>query len=341
MLLEHPDELVPLAALGVEDFEVIPTPQRQILLFQSVLRPAIVRIQSEQGPPRVDCPFVVGKALAVDRTELGEHLDLRRGVEGRVRLTLEDIGQALEVFRALVEARESAQRFAVRRLVREHLLPKLDTDVGLLDSLGGKLGDLEKLGSPRGSRGQSVGLSALKGEKLLPVPALLVHLPQVVRGLGVVRIDRKDGLVRLHRLGLICELGHVEVGRLGVEGDLLVLVRHQRLDELVVALGCFLLFGKLAKLRDLRSIDLRLRSGRRGGFCHRLRSARGHRGSRDVLRLGRARGGFSGARRRFELGNRAIGRRGGADGGLEGFANLGLERPKLWMVRRERPQPFE
>ena len=110
----------------------------------------------------------------------------------------------------------------------------------------------------RSSPYEALGFAPLETEELLPVAALLVHLPEVVDRAPVLRIDRDDRLVRLHGLGLVRELARVELGGLRVErrpsrpafgddrGEL-----EQRLDVLVVALGRFLLVGERAKLGDL------------------------------------------------------------------------------------------
>ena len=74
MLLEDADELVPLAALGVEDLEVVPATEREVLLLQRLLRLAIVRVEREERAPRVDRALVVVQPLAVDRAELREDL---------------------------------------------------------------------------------------------------------------------------------------------------------------------------------------------------------------------------------------------------------------------------
>src|SRR6185437_9342994 len=78
LLLEDADELVPLARLGVEDLEVVPAAERQVLLLDGVLRAPIVRIEREEHAPGVDRAFVVVQTLAVDGAELRQHLDLRR-----------------------------------------------------------------------------------------------------------------------------------------------------------------------------------------------------------------------------------------------------------------------
>ncbi len=62
------------------------------------------------------------------------------------------------------------------------------------------------LAARAGAVGHPLGFASLQPEKLLPVAALLVHLPQVVDGLRVVRVDGEDRLVGLHGLGLVREL---------------------------------------------------------------------------------------------------------------------------------------
>ena len=76
LLLEDADELVPLAALGVEDLEVVPATEREVLLLEGLLRLAIVRVDREERAPRVDRALVVVQTIAVDRAELREDLDL-------------------------------------------------------------------------------------------------------------------------------------------------------------------------------------------------------------------------------------------------------------------------
>jgi len=76
LLLEDADELVPLAALGVEDLEVVPAAEREVLLLQGLLRLAIVRIDREERAPRGDRALVVVQAVSVERPELREDLDL-------------------------------------------------------------------------------------------------------------------------------------------------------------------------------------------------------------------------------------------------------------------------
>ena len=76
LLLEDADELVPLAALGVEDLEVVPAAEREVLLLERFLRFAIVRVEREERAPRVDGAFVVVQPIAVDGAELREDLDL-------------------------------------------------------------------------------------------------------------------------------------------------------------------------------------------------------------------------------------------------------------------------
>ena len=147
----------------------------------------------------------------------------------------------------------------------------------------------------RGARGQALGFAPLQTEELLPVAALLVHLAQVLDRLRVVGIDREDRLVRLHRLGLVRELGDVEVGGLRVERDLLVGVGdepgelEQRLDVLVVALRRLLLVGERAELGDLRFVGVSLDGGAAAGARPRrdagaARQARSGRAERQRAR---------------------------------------------------------
>ena len=145
LLLEDADELVPLAALGVEDLEVVPAAEREVLLLERLLRLAIVRVEREERAPRVDRALVVVQAIAVDRAELAEDLDLLRGVEGDLDLLLEDVGELVEVLGALVEAGERAERLGVLGVVRDDLVPEVDADLGLLHALGRELRDLEEL----------------------------------------------------------------------------------------------------------------------------------------------------------------------------------------------------
>src|SRR5207248_9920839 len=113
-----------------------------------------------------------------------------------------------ELLAALVEPAERAERLAVGGIAVEHLLPELDADLGLLDALGGELRDLEEL--PRALVAvEALGLLALETEELLPVPALLVHLAQVVDRAAVLGIDREHGLVRFDGLRLVRELAGV------------------------------------------------------------------------------------------------------------------------------------
>ena len=107
--LEDADELVPLAALGVEDLEIVPAPEREVLLLERLLRLAILRVQREELAPRLDGGRVVVEPLAVERAELAEEHLLRLGVEGAVDLLLEDAGERLPVLGALVQAREGVR----------------------------------------------------------------------------------------------------------------------------------------------------------------------------------------------------------------------------------------
>ncbi len=304
LLLEDADELVPLAGLGVEDLEVVPATEREVLLLERLLRLAIVRVEREERAPRGDRALVVVQTIAVDRSELVEDLDLLRGVVGDLGLLLEDRRELVELLAALVEHRERGERLGVRVVARDDLVPQLDADVGLLDALGGELRHLEELRGALGTLSEAFGFAALQTEELLPVAALLVHLAQVVDRGRVLRIDRDHGLVRLHGLGLVRELADVEVGGLHVELDLFVVVGderrelEERLDVLVEALGAFLLLCERAELGDLafvgrgsgvRGLGLGLgsRRGRRrrfGNFHFHLGGRRRGRGRIRVLR---------------------------------------------------------
>ena len=209
--------------------------------------------------PRGDGAFVVVEAIAVDRAELREDLDLLTVVEGDLGLLLEDLDELVEVLRALVETAEGAERFGVRRIAVEHLVPELDADLGLLDALGGELRDVEELASALVAV-EAIGFFSLETEELLPVAALLVHAAQVVDGSAVLGIDRDDRFVGFDGLGLVRELAGVELGGLRIERDLLFRVGdhgrelEERLDVLVVTLVRFLLVGERAKLCDLAGI---------------------------------------------------------------------------------------
>ena len=207
-----------------------------------------------------------------------------------------------------------------------------------------------------GSGGHALGFAALQTQELLPVAALLVHLPQVFDGLPVVRVDREDRLVGLHRFGLVRELGDVEVRGLRVERHLLVGIAdearelEQRLDVLVVALRGFLLLGQLPELGDLRVVDGR-RGGGRGGRRRRRRFDGRRRGS-DLARRPRpepaagvtsraaATGAGAGVTSRAAAAGTCTGAvRGGA--GLQGLADLGLEGAQLRVLGRNGAQALE
>ena len=132
-------------------------------------------------------------------------------------------------------------------------------------------------------------------EELLPVAALLVHLAQVVDGRRVVGVDREDLLVGLHRLGLVGELRDVEIGGLRVELDLLGVARddrrelEQRLDVLVVALGCFLLVGELRASSAIFASSPACRSGAQAGGGGRRARERGGGGGAEPARRARGR----------------------------------------------------
>jgi hypothetical protein len=105
---EHADELVPLAAFGVEDLEVVPLAEGEVLLLERFLSLAIVGIEREQHAPRGDGTLVVVQTIAVEGGELAQDLHALRVVDGDLGLLLEHGGQGREILRALVEAREVA-----------------------------------------------------------------------------------------------------------------------------------------------------------------------------------------------------------------------------------------
>src|SRR5262249_22608065 len=147
--LEHADELVPLAALGVEDLEIIPPTGLEVLLLEGLLRLAILRVEREDLLPRIDRGLVVVEALAVQRGELAEDDLLRLHVGGDLGLLLQDLGELLPVLLPLVKARERIEGLRVLGVVGDDLVPELDADLGLLDALGRELRDLEELRAAR------------------------------------------------------------------------------------------------------------------------------------------------------------------------------------------------
>ncbi len=187
-------------------------------------------------------------------------------------------------------------------------------------------------------------------EELLPVAALLVHLPQVLDRLPVVGVDGEDRLVGLHGLGLVGELRDVEVGRLRIEPDLLFGIAdetrelEQRLDVLVVTLRSLLLIGQLPQLGDLRLVDGDDRRGRRGRGRRSLHR-RGRRGDLAGLHrngsrrcLPSLRRGTRRSRRRYLRDRRGLG---GPWRGLQRLADLRFERAKLRMFGRDDAQALE
>ncbi len=264
MLLEHADELVPLARLGVEHLEVVPATEREVFLLERFLRFAIVRIEREERAPRADRAFVVVQTIAVDRSELVEDLDLLRGVVGDLRLLLEDRGELVELFAALVENGERRQRFGISVVARDDFVPELDADVGFLHALGGELRHLEELLRALRALRKTLCLAPLQTEELLPVATLLVHLAQVIDRGRVLGIDRDDCFVRLHGLRLVRELADVELGGLHVELHLLGVVGDERgeledrLDVFVEALRGFLFLRERAELGDFPRRPLRM-----------------------------------------------------------------------------------
>ena len=131
-----------------------------------------------------------------------------------------------------------------------------------------------------------LGLPSLEAKQLFPIATLLVHLAQVADRRVVVRIDREDRFVRLHRLRLVGELVDVEIGRLRIQLDLLVGVVDEpcelddRLDVLVVTLRRVLPFGERASVlqqswRRPPVAALRGRGGRRRAFPRASQRGRG------------------------------------------------------------------
>jgi hypothetical protein len=90
LLLEDSNELVPFPGVGVEHLEVVPSPEREVLLLERVLGAPVVRVEREERSPRLDRALVVVQALAIDRAQLGQHLDLRGRVERELGLALQD-----------------------------------------------------------------------------------------------------------------------------------------------------------------------------------------------------------------------------------------------------------
>ncbi|MFT3771956.1 MAG: hypothetical protein QM820_41650 [Minicystis sp.] len=306
--LEDADELVPLAALGVEDLEIVPAAEREVLLLQRLLRLAILRVDREELPPRLDGLHVVVEALAVERAELAEQRLLGLDVEGDVDLLLQDDRERLEILGALVETGERVERLLVLRIVGDDLVPEVDADLRLLHALGGELGDLEELLPARRALRHVAGLALHQADELLPVAPLLVALAEELDGLGVLPVEREDRLEALHGLGRVGELGRVEVGGLRVVVNLLRRLvdglgqLDQRLDVLVVALGLLLLRGLGEEL-----VDVHGRLGRRRGRGRRS-SRRRDRGRRSSRRRNRGRRGRRRHRRRRR--GRRHGRRG-------------------------------
>src|SRR5690606_9459763 len=111
--LEQAAELVPLAALGVEDLEIVPLAEGEILLLDRLLRLAIVRVDREQLAPSIDRLRVVVEAVAVEGAELAVDLLLLPSVVRDLDLLLEDFGELVELLGALVETGQGAQRLGV------------------------------------------------------------------------------------------------------------------------------------------------------------------------------------------------------------------------------------
>ena len=180
LLLEDANELVPLAALGVEDLEVVPAAERQVLLLQRVLRAPVVRVEREERAPCVDRALVVVEALAVDRAQLGEDLDLRRGVERGLGLASREPPPACRSPSRARRARPAlrAPRRSTRRwrgpLARGRCRPRASSRARSRASRS------RGTSRARAAPAACARLRAAEPEELLPVAALLVHLPQVV-----------------------------------------------------------------------------------------------------------------------------------------------------------------
>ena len=68
--LEDPDELVPFAAVGVENLEIVPAPEGDVALLQLLLGAPVVRLQGEQQPVGFYGALFVLQAIAGDLPEL-------------------------------------------------------------------------------------------------------------------------------------------------------------------------------------------------------------------------------------------------------------------------------
>ena len=219
LALEDADVLVDLAAGPVELLELVPATLGDVELLERVLRATVVLVDREQPLPGVDRLRAVLDLLGVEQAEalqgVGAGLVVGRGI----RLAAADVGELVPLLVALVELVELGERFFVRGLVLENLLPPVRADLGLLDLGRRHLGDVDHLGRAL-AVGRALDLGLLELDQLLPVAALLVDREQVLDRLMVVRIELEDLLERLDRLGLVREPLEVEVRDLEIDRDL-------------------------------------------------------------------------------------------------------------------------
>ena len=129
-------------------------------------------------------------------------------VVGDLGLLLEHLRERCRSpWRARRDRRGCAERLGVLGVGGEDLVPELDADVGLLDALGGELGDLEELRArarPRiGMRSASRRCRPRSFSQSRRFSYICRRKSTALRVLGV---DGEDGLVGLHRLGLVREL---------------------------------------------------------------------------------------------------------------------------------------
>ena len=142
---------------------------------------------------------------------------------------------------------------------------------------------------------------------------------------GLIRIDLEHLLVGAHGLRLVRELGHVEIGGLGVELRLLVRVGHgiaqgdERLDVLVETLGRFLLGELLAQRGDQRIV----RGGRGAAAAAAAADGARARSKQRQQRRLLGRGGRNGGRRRPQARTPAAGSDAAALGASTGRCGLG------------------
>src|SRR5213078_4466141 len=121
--LQNPDELVPLAALGIKDLEVVPASEREVLLLHRLLCLAIVGIEGQKSAPRRNGAFVVVESVPVDCRQLAENLDPLAVVGSDLRLLLQHRRESGKVLGPFVETGQVSERLAVLRVRRENLLP--------------------------------------------------------------------------------------------------------------------------------------------------------------------------------------------------------------------------